>query len=119
MEKNKCVVAISVALKKAFEIAVDEAKNTACSEDDLDQAIHSYLAKMLGVKVNPHSKCDVLLEKPVTKEVCRDFYEQRRWVMCRAHRKLKEWLKEGKPADLGKALEESWDELKEECERIS
>jgi len=114
MGDEKCVIAVREAIKKALEVALDEVRKSVCKEEDFEKAILEVLGKFLGVEANP-TKCELILEKPVTESVCRDFYEQRRWVMCRAHRLMKEWIKEGKIADLGEALDIAWDELKKKC----
>ena len=111
---EKCITAIKEALKRAFSIVLEGVENDICTVEDFDKALLEFLGQMLGVDVNP-TKCDLILEKPVSEKVCRDFYEQRRWVMCKAHQLLKEWKKEGKIADIGEAIEKAWDELKEKC----
>lgn len=113
-EENRCVIAISEAIKKALSVALEEVRSSVCSEDDFDKAMLEVLGRVLGVETNP-TKCDLVLKEPITERVCRDFYEQRRWVMCRAHQKLKQWKEEGRIADIGDAIEEAWDELKEKC----
>jgi len=113
-EEGKCVIAIEEAIKRALSVAVEEVKNTVCTEEDFDKALKKVLGSLLGVEANP-TECSIVLSQPMTERVCRDFYEQRRWVMCRAHQKLKEMYKTGQIADLGEAIEEAWDELKEKC----
>lgn len=112
--EGKCVIAIEEAIKRALNIALEEVKNTVCTKEDFDKALKKVLGSFLGVEANPTS-CELILEEPVTKKVCEDFYEQRRWVMCRTHQKLKKMYEEGKIAELGEAIESAWDELKEKC----
>jgi len=113
-EIGKCAVAIKEALREAIRTAIEEVKNTICKPEDFDKALLEVLGEMLGVEVNP-TKCELVLKEPVTERVCKDFYEQRRWVMCKAHQLLKKWREEGRIADIGEAIEEAWSELKEKC----
>ena len=113
-EESKCQLAIKEALKEALRIALEETSSSICRPEDFDKALLEVLGELLGVEANPTS-CELVLKEPPTAKVCRDFYEQRRWVMCKAHRLLKEWKKEGRIADIGEAIEEAWDELKEKC----
>lgn len=115
-EENKCVMAIKEAIKKAIEYAGQEVQGTICSVDDYDKAVKQVLAEFLGVEVNPTS-CDYVLEH-IGEDVCRDFYKQREYVMCKAHKLLKEWRAEGKIADIGKAIREAWNDLKTKCLEI-
>lgn len=111
---GKCIIAIKEALKRAFSIAMDEVEKSVCTPEDFEKALLEFLGEVLGVEVNP-TKCDLILESPVDEKVCKDFYEQRRWVMCRAHQLLKQWKEEGKIADIGEAIEKAWEELREKC----
>ena len=114
MSEDKCILAISEALKRAISVALEEVEHSVCTPEDFDKALLKVLGDILGVEVNP-TKCSEILSKPVTETICKDFYEQRRWVMCKAHQLLKKWKEEGKIADIGEAIHEAWTELKEKC----
>lgn len=118
MKKMACKMAVKDAIDRVFKVITEEFKKWEvvglCDPDTIDEGMKTVLAKILGVKDNPVS-CEILLSQPVTERICRDFYEQRRWVMCRAHQILKEEHEKGEIADLGEAIEKAWDELREKC----
>ena len=115
--KNKCVIAIEEAINKALEVAFEEIQKSICTKEDFEKALSTVLSDFLGVDISVNPECEEILKKGFTEKVCKDFYEQRRWVMCCAHSKLKKWLEEGKIADFRKAIRECWKELKEGCEK--
>ncbi|MEM1562740.1 MAG: hypothetical protein QXV75_07145 [Candidatus Bathyarchaeia archaeon] len=114
MEEDKCVIAITEALSEAIRVALEEVEGSICTPEAFDRALANLLSKMLGIEHNP-TKCDEILAQPPSANTCKDFYEQRRWVMCRAHQLLKEMKKEGKVANIGEAINTAWSELREKC----
>jgi len=74
-----------------------------------------FLSRVLGLNkhdVNALSvKCRYVLERGLTKEVCEDFREIRRWVACRAW----QLLEEGKARRWRDAIKTAWEEAKRKC----
>ena len=76
------------------------------------------LEELLGL--NPHEinepseKCRLVLERGLTKDVCTNFREIRRWVACRTW----QLLDEGKYTSWRDAIRQAWREAKEGCFKI-
>jgi len=95
----------------AWEVALD-VLSSECTPHQLVE----FMKKILGLKnddLNPGEKCKWVLERGLTKEVCQDFREYRRWVMCRAFELME---KEG--LSFSEALDKAWDEVHEECAKL-
>ncbi len=99
----RCGIALSVAM---------EVLAAQCADKD---TLAKHVAEILGIDIkdiNPVSQhCRQVLDRGVTKEVCGDFREIRRFVMCKAF----EILDTGPTKSLGDALRAAWKVAKDLC----
>ena len=102
-EVSRC----SIAWEVAFDVLSSE-----CTPHQLVD----FAKKILGLKkddINPSEKCRLILDRGLPKEVCQNFREYRRWVMCRAFELME---KEG--LSFSEALDKAWDEVHEKCAEV-
>ena len=81
----------------------------------VDEEIKEFIEFMIresGEKINPplSFKCMMILDEPVSRELCYDFRGIRRRVMCRAWK-----LMEDEKISFGEAVRRAWRETKKEC----
>jgi len=84
-------------------------------EKDLKEFMEFTLKSEFGEEANPgvSEKCEIILKKPLTKDVCYDFRAIRQKVMCRAWQ-----LMEERKLPFRDAVRTAWKEIKEECAKI-
>lgn len=97
--------------RRATEIALEIAREECGGE----KAMMKHMGKLLGMDEdeapNPSSDCEVVLDEGLIEEVCKDFREIRRWVLCRAWQLL-----DSKEVDTFEvAMETAWAEAKNKC----
>jgi len=99
-KEDRCAIAVDVAL----ETILGECGGSK-------ELVMKHIGELLGIDGNPISaKCEYVLERGTPAEVCKDFREIRRWVLCRA------WeLMETEGLRFRDAISRAWIEAKEKC----
>lgn len=89
-------------------LAVDAVLDVAAEHCESEQVVRDRIAKMLGVE--PDVDCGAALDEGLDRATCQSSKGLKQWVACRAQD-----LRREEDLGLGTAMEEAWDEAKEQC----
>jgi len=101
----------------AWEIAIDQAMNICGWEKAGKEEAFKAMGSMMGMSAEEANdvseRCKDILGQKITEELCYDFRETRRWVMCHTWK-----LMEEKRMRFSDAIRQSWETLKTKCREV-